>query len=286
MIRPDFCIIGATKSATSWLHLCLVKHPDIEAVSNETYYLTEHFEEGNRYLRKYAAAHTGNRVFGDYSNDYILYHERSIPNMLQLNPEMKVIACLRNPVDRAYSFYRMWFRAAKVGDDLMEAVVPGNRMYDEGFYYHHLQQFITALGRDRVHVVLFDDIKDQPATVAHEVYRFLDVDDAFRPDVLGEAYNNAPKFRPKSVKLHKFFAHAMDNFAHTGSFGRKVKETLRRSPLKKYYHKLNKGVDVPPLTIQQKQYLQNAYREDVSKLSQMLDRDLLDLWGFTTVRSS
>lgn len=280
MIRPDFCIIGATKSATSWLHLCLSKHPELEMVSNETYFFSKHFDKGIRHLRGYSAAYTGQKLFGDYSNDYLGYSAQSISNMQQLNPEMKVIACLRNPVDRAYSYYRMEYRANRMGEDMTREIVPGRRIYDEGFYRKHLQAYIEAFGEDRVHVILFDDIKQTPQRVTRDVYRFLGVDDTYVPDILEEAYNNAPTFRPRSVKLHRFFSRSMDKFAHTGKLGRMVKETLRRSPLKKYYHRVNKGREVPTMSDDYRNELKAVYADDVRALGEYLDRDLITQWKF------
>ncbi len=113
---PDFLIIGAQKGGTTSLYAYLVEHPDIAtARRKEVHYFDQHYQHGPRWYQAnfpttlYKQLHETTRhqqfMTGEASPEYLFY-PRTAEKVSSLLPNVKLIALLRNPVERAYSQYR------------------------------------------------------------------------------------------------------------------------------------------------------------------------------------
>jgi hypothetical protein len=83
-------------------------------------------------------------------------------------PQVKLIAQLRNPVERAYSDYCMLFRRGEVGADIEAYLDPSlgedNRFLFGGQYASQLQSYIDLYGRERLLILFFEGVLDDPET--------------------------------------------------------------------------------------------------------------------------
>src|SRR5215472_8103927 len=110
---PDFLVIGSQKCATSWLYDCLNEHPqicmprhkrEIEYIGGQLYK-----EKGMDWYLSLLGHCNGEKVKGDVSVEYIVNDES--PRLLyDLNPNLKFILNVRNPVDRAMSALNWYTR--------------------------------------------------------------------------------------------------------------------------------------------------------------------------------
>ncbi len=106
---PDFLIMGARKGGTGFLYRLLSQHPYVEpAKRREVHYFDVRFAEGiDRYRSNFSAeTHRDRRrmVTGEKSS-YYLYHPHAPRRAAETVPGARLIAFLRNPVNRAYSNY-------------------------------------------------------------------------------------------------------------------------------------------------------------------------------------
>jgi len=134
--------------------------------------------------------------------------------MLRHVPELKVIFILRNPVVRAQSHY--WFHKVRGEErkDHRSQLPPFSAALDDhpllryfiyfGRYRQHVERYRLAFGRDRVHVVLFDDLRQDPAATYAQVCRFIGVDDTF-PAPSNREYNptGAPLVAPLQFAIER-----------------------------------------------------------------------------------
>lgn len=120
-LRPDFVVIGAKKCGTTALYDYMTQHPAIApALKKEIYYFNAYHGRGQYWYRSFfptifermLAKGLGGRPFltGEATPDY-LYRSECPERMRQLIPNAQLIAILRDPVDRAYSFYNHNLRA-------------------------------------------------------------------------------------------------------------------------------------------------------------------------------
>ena len=114
-VLPDFLIIGAQKSGTSSLYRYLAQHPQVrESVLKEVHYFDGGLEAGidtyalgehwyRAHFPRRAAMAPGSRTF-EASPLYLL-HPLAAERIAALMPQVKLVAILRNPTDRALSHY-------------------------------------------------------------------------------------------------------------------------------------------------------------------------------------
>jgi len=110
---PDFLIVGAKKCGTTALYSYLTQHPEIApALKKEIYFFNAYFGRGKLWYRSHFPTRSakGSTLTGEATPDY-LFHPHCAERIKATVPQVKLIAILRNPVDRAYSFYNHNLRA-------------------------------------------------------------------------------------------------------------------------------------------------------------------------------
>jgi hypothetical protein len=204
--RPDFFIVGAFKSGTTALYEYLRRHPQVfMPFLKEPHFfgddLTRHYGRMSlsEYLALFRDAQPGQRV-GEASTWY-LYSTTAPRQIAQFSPQAQIIILLRNPVDVMYAQHgQLRFRADEDLADFASALeaesarqhgehLPPPPARPETLFYRHSVQFadqveryLDTFGRDRVHVVLFDDLVTDTAATYRVVLEFGGVDPTFRPD--------------------------------------------------------------------------------------------------------
>ena len=116
-VLPDFVIIGAQKSGTTFLYNLLTRHPSIEGTfEKEVHYFDRFFHRGIEWYRSQfplPRLKVQRKVItGETTPDY-LFHPHAARRMAKVVPQARLIVLLRNPVDRAYSHYHHQIRKGR-----------------------------------------------------------------------------------------------------------------------------------------------------------------------------
>ena len=172
----DFIIIGAAKSATTWLQIQLQADPAVYMPDPELHYFSREYGRGHDwYLSQFSDEGIGKCV-GEKSNSY-LYEPETAARLHSVLPHVKLIAQLRNPVERAYSNYCMLFRRGEVGPDIdshLDPSVSENfRFHVAGKFASHLQEYVDLFGRESLLILFFEGVKDDPETQMSKVRSHL-----------------------------------------------------------------------------------------------------------------
>jgi len=191
----SFIGIGASKSATSWIMRCLGEHPQICTHPDKEVHF---FNDDERYLlgqkwyeESFGTCHK-EQIIGEYTPTY-LPSPQAAERIRNMYPHIKLIVCLRNPVTRALSNvqhlktrnrvpYSM--SAKDVVSQFPHAVV--NSRYAE-----HLERFFDQFPRDRILIMIYEDIEKDPRAFIQRIYEFLDVDTQFVPKAITTRYNTS-----------------------------------------------------------------------------------------------
>ena len=113
---PDFLIIGCGKCGTSSLYGYLSEHPSvIPARRKEIHFFDVNFGKGSAWYRSHfpfllhktraQQQHEGTCLTGE-ATAYYIFHPAAADRVFQTVPDIKLVALLRNPVDRAFSHYQ------------------------------------------------------------------------------------------------------------------------------------------------------------------------------------
>jgi hypothetical protein len=196
MPLPNFLIIGAPKAGTTALYEYLQQHPAVfMSHPKEPHFFTYQPDHWPAWAIRHRAdyehlfASAGDaQAIGEASTWY-LYSRHAAQAIRQAIPQVKLIALLRQPVDRAYASYG--FRQQCGWEDLAtfeQAIqhepqriaqgMPWDYHYlQAGFYSQQLQRYFDHFDRGQIRVVLQEDLKTDASGVVRSLFRFLEIDD-------------------------------------------------------------------------------------------------------------
>jgi hypothetical protein len=196
---PDFLIIGAQKAGTTALYAYLRWHPQITGPSfKEVSFFDRHYAQGERWYRAHLPIRSRG-VVGEASPSY-LFHPSAAERVARLLPQVRLIALLRNPVDRAYSHYQhevalgrepLSFEDAIAREEMrLEGEVDRmlrdpayfsdawwNHTYvSRGRYAEQLERWFAAFPREQLLVLLTDELAAETRGTYGRVLEFLGVE--------------------------------------------------------------------------------------------------------------
>ena len=154
---PGFLILGAQKAGTTALYAYLRWHPGITGPAwKEVSYFDRHYRRGTRWYRGHFPVRAGDRLVGEASPGY-LFHPHSPERVRATVPDAKLIALLRDPVDRALSHYHHEVALGREALSFEEAVDAEpertrgeqERLVREPGYFSHAWWDYTYLARGR-----------------------------------------------------------------------------------------------------------------------------------------
>ena len=149
------------------------------------------------------------------ASPYYLFDSR-VPQQIKHDiPQVRLIALLRNPIDRAYSAYSMNAKRASGSYPSFERAIANQDMSLEasrlylwrGLYAQHVQHWLQQFAREQILFIKAEEFFMDPKAVLRDVYRFLDIAEVYpnnlRAQEVGEYADLSPKLRGE---LEDYFA--------------------------------------------------------------------------------
>lgn len=297
MSLPNFLIIGAAKSGTTSLHYYLQQHPEIFMCPRKDTFFFDFDGQApaysgpgdNEWYQGYAvtqpqdyealfAGISSEKAVGESCAGY-LYDPQAPKRIHQHIPHAKLIAVLRDPVERAYSSFLQQVRdgyetVADFGEalDLEAERIRGNwrpiwHYRNRGFYGEQLERYLRLFDSSQLRVYLYEDLQGDPAAMLKDIFGFLEVDEGFMPDV--SVRHNVAGI-PRSRTLLKLMM-------TPNSLKTLVKPLLPariRSSLRAAITEHRTSLRRPPVPPQIRRELIAEHRLDTLRLQDLIQRDL------------
>lgn len=276
-VRATFALIGPGKSGTTALYSLLARNPQVAmARVKETCYFNDHFQRGETWYRGLfpSALAPGVRAVGEVSNTYIFY-PAAAERMRAYNPTMRAVACLRNPVDRAFSHWLFLKRNAEVDGSFEDALRTRPDLVERGRYAALLEPWFQVLGRDQVLVLLFQDFTAAPLEVYNRLLSFVGADPVEHVDLRDE--DRLPASAPRNRAAARAVKLVADVVRRTGH--PRVIQWVKDSPLPRFLYRPYARHERPRMRDETRSMLTAAYADDVARLGALLGRDLFTEWG-------
>ena len=294
MRKPDFFIVGAQRSGTSAMRDYLRKHPEIftPKIGEPGFFATDGpwprvIRDEKTYLSLFADAKDEKRV-GEKSTRYLV-SRRAAAEIKAFQPSASIIIMLRNPVDMVYSLHSHSllfgreditdFEAALAADEDrkrgMHLPKGGNPKDVRWFLYRErtrytkqVQRYFDTFGRERVHVIIFDDFVRDTASVYRDTLKFLNVNPAFRP-VFQKVNANR---RVRSRVVARLLGNPPESFLLGSS---RIVPFAEFNVLRRGLLSLNSECTPRPLMRPElRRELQAEFRPEIEQLSELLGSDL------------
>ena len=291
---PNFVVIGAPKSGTTSLFYYLAQHPEIYLpVRKELHYFSRDTLASNangpgdkialqaicKNINDYTAHYfdaSDEKAIGEVSPSY-LYYDQTAKRILDELGEIRIIAILRNPIEKAHSQYMHLIRDNRETLTFPEALDAEAQRADNAWsdlwryaesslYSKRLSHFIDIFGAGRVKVLLFDDLIADPDALMADLFGFLGADPSIKVDT-SEIFNRTGK--PRSKFVSDFFARPS---IIKSLFKKMIPEEIRIR-IRLAAMDLNTG-QKGTMDPEAKDYLIEYFNKDVRELERIISRDL------------
>ncbi|MDG1953021.1 MAG: sulfotransferase [Gammaproteobacteria bacterium] len=284
-MHPTFIGIGAPKSGTTWLARCLGEHPSVFMSSMKEIEFWKHADACRRldeYAHHFRQTERASAI-GEFSVRYL-----SLPGVPErihaVFPRMKLIVALRNPIEQVTSNFwhlnrqRFNLPPGELGPQSVgEALASDSHrefLLGPARYASHLERFYRLFPEEQIHVIRFEDIKADPASVMRDLFGFLGVDLGFEPPSLLEKGANVRKgTSPKNIhaaKIHEIIYGGLVNRVYNPL--KQVIGVRRASRLKDFLRVrhlmetlfMKKGY--PELSHEDRKALNAEFKEEIGRL--------------------
>jgi hypothetical protein len=181
---PDFVVIGAQKSGTTFFYHLLTQHPYVEpAAFKEPHFFDIVFDLGVEWYRQCFPAprwEDGRRTITGEASPGYLFHPHAPERMARVIPQARLIALLRNPVDRTYSGYHWRIKMGQETRTFEETIEagfddPDDKHLSRGIYVDHLLRWSEFFPREQMLVLKSEDFFDDPNQTLETVFSFLEL---------------------------------------------------------------------------------------------------------------
>jgi len=197
MKKPNFFIVGAPKCGTTALYNYLKHHPDIFLPEfKEPHFFGKDIlppyaiRDEKKYLSLFSNVRNEKRI-GEASVWY-LYSKKAATEIKEYCPSVDFIIMLRNPVDMMYSLHsqRLYTGRETIEDFEQALEASAKREYngaipryqDVARFTEQVQRYFNVFGRDKVHIIIYDDFKRNTLDEYLKTLDFLGVERDHRPN--------------------------------------------------------------------------------------------------------
>jgi Sulfotransferase family len=299
---PDFLIVGAPKAGSTALHEALVAHPDLflSPVKEPKFFLCDgrpRAQRGpgdahsvhewvwrrDRYERLFDAAPPGS-LKGE-STPFYLWDRPAHVRIRALVPDVKLIAVLRDPVDRAYSNWtHLWCDGLEPEADFFTACdkeeararagwAPFWRYLGLGRYGEQLEHLLSCFDPSQVHLLRYRELVDDPSGTLDRICRFLGVRDGL---LSGAPSSNVSAWVEPTVR-NQVLRSAVRAGAYAARFAPPQAWRAASAPLLRALQR--GGGHRPPLDPQVRLALVERFRDDVATLERLTGGTYSDWLG-------
>lgn len=285
---PNLVIAGVPKAGTTSLHRYLDQHPEIFMcpVKESTFFShtwdevaddPEALDEAKREFLELFEAGRDHPVRGDTTPGY-MQHPKAADRIRETTPEARILFVLRDPVERAHSW---WLMARRRGWDVPDfptlveeeiaAGEPRGGFLPAGRYGTHLERWLDRFDRDQVKVMLFADLGGDTLAFLEEVAAFVGVD----PDAMA---------RVDHETVHNPYREPRNRVAKWLRTSETVARLARATLPESWRIKIGDEIlvtkpDKPGIDPEARDRLVEVYAPEVERTEELLGRDLPELRG-------
>lgn len=266
MKKPEditFLMVGCQRCGTTWVDAALREHPEIYLPQQkQSYFFDRNYEKGMEwYLSRFEGVTTDHKAVGEVATGYSL--PQAVERMAEHLPHIKIIMAMRNPIERAYSNYRV--RYVEEGwSSFEDALEKSPDLLERGQYADQIEHLLQFYPRERLLLLLYDDLVADDRAYLRSIYEFLGVDPDFESSLIGQRSNAAMFTRTRGM-LNRLGLKSVLRMLSRSPVGKLVRRSRNRQ-----------GTIVQVISPETKNRLVEHFQPFNQKLVEYLERNLMN----------
>ena len=262
---PSFLVIGGQRCGSSWIHKCLDEHPDVfTANPKEVHFFNRNYQRGESWYLEHFQCSPQHKAWGEVTPDYIA-HAQTPSLAAKLCPDARLVVILREPIERAYSIYKLKMGTTMNYPTFKEAIDRHPDILEHGLYANHINLWHQHFDKEQLLIMTYSDLLESESLTISRVFKHIGVDDQFIPSWIGKPTNTAimPKLRSR---LKAFGLDPLVKVVGRSPAGDMIRKRIKAKKLK----------SDPLESIDQSiiEQLNQYYKEPNSQLRKLLGREL------------
>ena len=169
---PDFIGVGPPRTATTWLYEVLQGHVGFSDFRKETDFFTRFYDRGLDWYMQYFAACSPKLPMGELSPMYFASDDARA-RIRSVIPRCKIICTFRDPVDRAWSHWRLMVRNMWTKLEFEQAAASHRDIRESGRYGHYTAEWIASFGHENVLLMFYEDLERDPQAFVDQFCAFV-----------------------------------------------------------------------------------------------------------------
>lgn len=281
---PNFLIVGAQRSGTTYLHRLLSQHPEVFLPDTKELHYFDNTPPEKVDINVYASYFSKaglHKAIGEATPCY-MYYDWVPPQLAEHVGNAHLIFLLRNPVERAYSNY---WQKLKGGNEIYtferalkeeEARTPnqgelwsppGDAYIGRGRYAEQVRRFLTRFPRNQLKFLISEELYSSTASVLRDVEAYLELPPHQYDMAMFRNHAKLPKYPTIYRRLNRLKYSFRGRLLWRGS--KPIKSAMARIPQVPSVY--------PPMAPKTRQFLQDLFAPDVAELEAIIGRDL-SIW--------
>jgi hypothetical protein len=304
--KVNFIGIGSARCGTTAIAQLISEHPEISLFplkemqyfnkyssnSNSSKYEKEGMEGYEKLFKKYHVDFT--KKVGEFSVQYI--YDKHAPSIIKKHfPNTKIIAIIRDPVERAFSEYKLmknlritmdssydlkYFK--EEGFNFEKALKKYPQLIKNGKYGEQLNKYYELFPKKNIKIIIYEDFINNPKKIIKELYNFLEVNQEYVPRSLNKRIHASNK-KIKSKKFNILFktiekSSIMMRKIRLGFIINNLNKIGMGKTLENYEKKQRKTIKKETMNEKTREILHAKYLKDMQNLSNLLNKNLTEKW--------
>jgi hypothetical protein len=271
---PTFLGIGVLRGGTTWLYELLASHPEIYVPTRrkEIFFFDLYYERGFTWYESFfpnQAEAFNYKAVGEITATYI-YRPYAPERIARVSSIKKLIVSLRNPIDRAYSWFGLMVKEGQYSGSFEAFLHDHPQVIDKGFYSQYLDNYYEYFDKDQILVLVFEQMTTDLSKTKRDLANFLEVATEKFPDSAGFRRVNrsySPRFKTAYAWARKVAWHGLRHKWNLDWIVNKGKEFgLERL--------FGEAGPPPPMKTDTQKRLQSIYTGEIQKLESRLQINL------------
>jgi hypothetical protein len=275
---PNFVYIGTSKAGSTWLFKVLSWHPQCHITASKgLYFFCSHYFRGWDWYRSHFQPAPDHRVVGEISHSY-LFSTDACQRIHESLPGAKLMACLREPVERTFSDYLDGIKNGKLSGSFEDALQQAPSLINRSRYATHLAPYLDRFGHERIHIGCFHELATQPCLYAKRLFDFLGIDALeLPPHLQGKVL---PAGQPRILAL-ALLAKQLSRFAKRVGLAGLRGKVKTSNALRFLLYRPFTDTTRPTMRPETQARLRETMADEVRRLDELLGTDFCRVWGYS-----